>query len=108
MELPKLLKSLCTPALVYLAMSAISFLTILFQNLREPNAYQVGIYKVPTQSHNFIFFLMKAVYIIGWTWLLDHLCKRGYEGISWFLVLLPFIGFFVLIGAAVVIGSSMK
>ena len=69
---------------------------MLFQNLREPNAYQVGIYKVPTQSHNLIFFLMKALYIIGWTWLLNHLCKRGYGGVSWFLLLLPFIGFFCI------------
>ena len=108
METPKLIKSLCTPALVYLAMSVISFLTLLFQNLREPNSYQVGIYKIPTQSHNFIFFLMKALYIIGWTWLLNHLCKKGWKGVSWFLLLLPFIGFFVLIGAAVVVGNSPK
>ena len=106
MELPKILKSLCTPAQVYLVISGITFITLLFQNLRDPKAYQVGIYKIPTKNHNLMFFLMKALYIMAWTWLLNHLCKRGWKGVSWFLLLLPFIGFFVLIGMAVVVGSQ--
>ena len=108
MELPKSLRSLCTPALIYLAMSVVSFLILLFQNLRDPNSYQIGIYKVPTQQHNSIFFLMKALYIMGWTWLLNHLCKGGYSGVSWFLILFPYIALFVIIGGAVVVGVESQ
>lgn len=31
------------------------------------------------------------LYVILWTFALNLLCKLGYTGISWFIVLLPFI-----------------
>ena len=40
--------------------------------------------------------LMKTVFVLIWTWFLNFLCSRGYSGISWFLVLLPFL-FIILI-----------
>ena len=104
MSLQKTVENLCTPAKVYLAMSALSIMVLFFQNARAPNSYQVGIYKVPQTPHNSIFFIMKIIYVVVWTFLLNKLCSSGYKGVSWFLVLLPFILFFVLIGAAVSIG----
>jgi hypothetical protein len=26
-----------------------------------------------------------------WTWILNFICKSGYPGVSWFLLLLPYI-----------------
>jgi len=36
-------------------------------------------------------FIVKIVFIVAWTWFLDILCSRGYERLSWFIVLLPYI-----------------
>ena len=40
--------------------------------------------------------LSKAVFVLIWTWFLNFLCSKGYGGISWFLVLLPFIFIIVI------------
>ena len=34
---------------------------------------------------------MKGLFVIIYTWFLNFLCSKGHEGISWFLVILPFI-----------------
>ena len=35
--------------------------------------------------------VMKGLFVIIYTWFLNFLCSKGHEGISWFLVILPFI-----------------
>jgi len=34
---------------------------------------------------------MKVIFILIWTWFLNFLCSKGYQSISWFLVLIPYI-----------------
>ena len=92
------LTGLCAPALLYLVLSLFGFLTILFQNCKEASAYMIGDMKVDIECHNAWFFVGKAVYIMAFTWLLNVLCNKGYTNISWFLVLLPFIGMFLILG----------
>jgi hypothetical protein len=54
-------------------------------------------------------FIVKIVFIIAWTWFLDILCSRGYERLSWFIVLLPYIMlFFVLMFVATEIKNTSK
>jgi hypothetical protein len=43
-------------------------------------------------------FAGKAFYVVLWTFILNLICSYGYRNISWFLVLFPFILFFILIG----------
>jgi hypothetical protein len=99
MNLVKDLKKLCSPALVYLVLSAISFVLMALQNLLsgEKNKYCVGMFscKIPNLL---LVFLVKVIYIAFWTIVLNSLCVSGYKELSWFLVLLPFILFFILIG----------
>ena len=35
--------------------------------------------------------LSNSIFIFIWTWILNYLCKSGYTGISWFLVIFPYI-----------------
>jgi hypothetical protein len=42
-------------------------------------------------------FIVKIVFIVAWTWFLDILCSRGYERVSWFIVLLPYIFLFMIL-----------
>jgi len=67
------MSALCTPALVYVVIAVIT--TII-----------AAVYSFQPLS-----LLVKVIFIMFWTWFLNFLCTKGYTGISWFLVLLPFI-----------------
>jgi hypothetical protein len=97
MAFPKSFKELCSPALVYFIISFISLALILLQNLGNENSYHVGTFscRVPNTA---IVFIIKFIYVIFWTWVLNLICKDGYSNISWLLVLLPYILLFVIIG----------
>ena len=47
-------------------------------------------------------FLFKAIYILFWTFVLNAVCKAGYKEVSWFLVLLPIILMFVILGMVLI------
>tara|TARA_B100001142_G_scaffold56212_1_gene54820 strand:- start:9954 stop:10442 length:489 start_codon:yes stop_codon:yes gene_type:complete len=100
--LVKQFKKLCPPAMLYLVLSIISFLGILMQNCQDPRKYKVGFYKVNIPCHNALFFIAKALYILVWTYILQFLCSKGYKTVSWFLVLLPIIAMFLIIGLAII------
>ena len=95
--------SLCTPAKVYFLLTFVSILGLLYQNAAAGNSYKVGTYKVKLQHHNFFFFFFKIIYMLVWTFILNQLCSHGYSKISWFLVLLPLLLMFVIIGLNYVI-----
>ena len=97
MSFPRSVKELCSPAALYFIISMLSLVMILLQNLGNSNSYHVGNFscRVPSTT---IVFIVKLIYILFWTWILNLICKDGHSGISWLLVLLPFILFFVLIG----------
>jgi hypothetical protein len=97
MSFPRSLKELCSPAALYFIISMLSLVMILLQNLGNSNSYHVGNFSCRVPS-TIIVFIIKLIYILFWTWILNLICKDGHTGISWLLVLLPFILFFVLIG----------
>ncbi len=94
---PKTLKDLCTPASLYFIISMIGLVIVMFQNLSNSHSYNVGSFscRVP---NTFLVFVVKFIYIVFWTYVLNLICKDGHVGISWLLVLLPFILLFVMIG----------
>ena len=98
MNIIKVFNKICTPAQLYLAISLVAVISILIQNCEDNTVYRVGDMVVKTPCHNLAFFAVKVLYIILWTWLLNLLCKKGFRGISWLLVLLPIVGMFVMIG----------
>jgi hypothetical protein len=94
---PKTLKELCTPALIYFIISLLALVILLFQNLGDNNSYHVGTYscRVPNTA---VIFIIKLIYILFWTYILNLICKDGHSGLSWLLILFPFILLFVGIG----------
>lgn len=97
MAFPKSLKELCTPSLVYFVISIISLAVVLLQNLGNTNSYHVGSFSCRVPNTAFIF-IVKLIYILFWTWILNLICKDGHSELSWLLVLLPFILLFVMMG----------
>ena len=91
-------KKLCTPAMLYFVLSAVSFLGMLMQNCTDSKKYKVGTMEVESPCHNAAFFVVKALYILFWTFVLNWMCKKGFKTVSWALVLLPFLGMFLMIG----------
>jgi len=94
---PKSLKELCTPAVIYFVISMVSLVMILLQNLGNSNSYNVGSFscRVPNTA---MVFVVKLIYVLFWTYVLNLICKDGHTGLSWLLVLLPWILLFVIIG----------
>lgn len=64
---------LCTPAKIYFAIAVIATIVALFSGVSVMMAF------------------WKIVFAFIWTYVLGWLCEKGYESISWFLVLLPYI-----------------
>lgn len=100
---------LCTPAQIYLIVSIIlmvlSYLgiTAISQQiiLNQSNHSFLQSLNFTYQKDIKTSYIVQAVFIVLWTWLLSYLCNKGFSNLSWFLVLLPwvlmFLAFFVYI-----------
>jgi hypothetical protein len=97
MVFPKSIKELCSPAALYFIISMLALVIVLFQNLGNSNSYTVGSFSCRVPS-TVLIFIIKLIYILFWTWILNLICKDGHTAISWLLVLLPWIMLLVLIG----------
>jgi len=78
-------------------MSVIAMIILMIQNGGNATTYCVGSFECPVPSTALVF-IVKFMYIAFWTFVLNSICRTGYKSFAWFLVLLPFILFFVLIG----------
>ena len=94
---PKSLKELCTPALLYFVISMVALSVVLLQNLGNTHSYHVGDFscRVPNTS---VVFMVKIIYVLFWTYVLNLICRDGHVGLSWLLILLPWLLLFVMMG----------
>ena len=69
-QLLKGMKTLCTPALIYLVLAIIG--------------------SIGTLIINPIFFIFELIGGALWTYLMNALCRNGYTLIAWGFLLLPF------------------
>lgn len=94
---PKTLKELCRPAALYFIISMLGLVIVMFQNLGNKNIYNMGNFSCRVPS-TFLVFIIQFIYIIFWTYVLNLICKDGNVGLSWLVVLLPWIMLFVIMG----------
>ena len=73
------MSSLCTPALIYLILSAFFIFGSIMMNV------------------SFVTILIKIVFVLAWTWVLNLLCRNNLEVLSWILVILPYLFMIVLV-----------
>ncbi len=97
MAFPRKLKELCTPAFIYFVISIFGLILVIIQNLGNTNVFNLGMLnaRVPNTT---VIFIVKFIYILFWTWILNLICKDGHKEIAWFILLIPFILMFLLIG----------
>jgi hypothetical protein len=90
------LRNLCTPSYVYLVISLFALFIMLIQNMYNSDTYCMGNYTCKV-SNLYLIFIVKLVYILIWTWVLNLICKAGAPVVSWILVLFPLILMFIFI-----------
>ena len=105
MNIVKSVRRLCSPAYVYLVLSVISIVVLMFQNAGNTSTFCIGSYDCPVSSTGLVF-AGQVLYVAFWTFVLNVICKAGYKNFSWFLVLVPFIFFFVSLGLLVLSAAS--
>ena len=89
------LTKMCTPATIYFLISLISLILVGINNLDNNDKICIGNYNCYV-GNNTTIFIVNAIYILFWTFVLDLMCKGGYSSLSWFILLLPFIIMFIL------------
>jgi len=92
-------KNLCTPAFVYFAVSILGLILIIFNNLGNTNIYNLGTFSANVPNTTLIF-VIKLIYILFWTWILNLICRDGHSGVAWLLVLFPFVLIFLIMWMA--------
>ena len=90
------IRNWCTPAYFYFIISIIAILIMSIQNYGNTNVYCLGDYTCDVTS-TFLIFVIKVLYVLFWTWILNLLCKNGYESVSWFIFLRPYVIMFITI-----------
>jgi len=107
MAFPYKLSQLCTPSYVYFIISALAIVISVIQNMGNSGKYTLGMYSCRVPSCIAVF-IIKIIYILLWTWVLNLMCKDGHSEIAWFLVLLPFIMIFVIMGMVMMYQKKNK
>lgn len=98
MGFPNKLSQLCTPSYIYFILSTLAIIFSGIQNMGNRSKYSLGMFSCRVPSCIAVF-AAKILYVLFWTWILNLMCKDGQTGIAWFLVLLPFIMFFILMAS---------
>ena len=84
------LLNMCTPATIYFVISLIGLILVGVNNVDNNDKICIWNYNCYV-GNNITVFIVNAIYILFWTFLLDLMCKNGYTSISWFVLLLPFL-----------------
>jgi hypothetical protein len=79
--------NLCSPAFIYFVIAIIGIIMAI-------------------KRTGFISGIVSLLFVLIWTWFLNYLCKKGYKGISWFLLFLPFLSVLLVISMGVKTGFS--
>jgi hypothetical protein len=91
------IKKLCTPAMIYFLISVSTLLIMIFSNWGNNKRFCMGEFECPVENL-FLIYIIKLGYLLFITIVLDSLCKNGYSSISWFLVFLPLLFYFLVLG----------
>ena len=75
------LTDLCTPAFIYFLIGVVGLAASLL----------MGMISIPLS-------LIEMIFIVIWTWFLNFLCSNNYTGVSWFLVIIPYLFMIFLVG----------
>jgi hypothetical protein len=88
------LTDLCPPATLYLVLSLLAIILMAMQNFGTSDRYCIGIWSCPNSNTTTIF-LVKLLFVVFYTWILNIICKHVTPIVSWVLVLTPILLMFL-------------
>lgn len=90
------LKDICPPAQFYFIISIVSLVIMGYQNLGNSTLYCIGDYNCDVPNTGMVF-VIKLLYVMFWTWLLNVICRGGASWFAWLIVLLPILLLFIMV-----------
>ena len=90
------LKDICPPAQFYFIISIVSLVIMGYQNIGNSTLYCIGDYNCDVPNTGMVF-LIKLLYVVFWTWLLNVICRGGASWFAWLIVLLPILLLFIMV-----------
>ena len=82
------LSNLCLPAMVYLIIVIIYLVIGMWSWLFYPQSVTLL---------SILFYMIGLFMELLWIWLLNFICSKNMEGLSWFLFFLPYIIIFIIV-----------
>ena len=101
------IKKLCTPAMIYFLISMFILLVMIFTNHGNSKHFCMGEFECPVDNL-YLIYIFKLGYLLIVTIILDSLCKNGYARLSWFILFLPILFFFILLGLFMIKQKSKR
>ena len=81
---------LCAPSKLYFFAAIILLFLSFVIDIQNKDTDKVCLGKLKCKNKPLYYFL-NVIFILVWSWFLNILCTRGWNKLSWFLVLFPFI-----------------
>lgn len=88
-------EGLCPQAKIYLIFSLIMFLSMVFQNLGNVDIYCLGKLRCEAPSL-YMIYVIKILYTIFWTVILQLLCGANQSLIAWALLFYPILLYLIM------------
>lgn len=88
------LRNLCTPASIFFTVSILAVALLISANYGNQKLTCLGNFSCNADLIYIV--IIKVIYVLFWTWVLNIICKTGAEQLAWFLVVVPFVLYFML------------
>ena len=90
--------TLCSPVMFYLVVSLIILITFILQNVGNTSVYCLGDYECDVNNNVFVL-VVQFLYILLFTVVLNGICVYVTPIISWILVIIIFLIYFISISS---------
>jgi len=89
------LKYLCPPAQFYLIISLVALFVMCINSFGTRSIFCLGTSSTCDVDTAYTVFFIQIFYIIIWTWILNIICRKISQTLSWIITLAPFVMFFL-------------
>ena len=89
--------SLCPAAKIYLLISVIAMIVMSLNVFGTNHVFCIGSSTCESPINVVSLYLLKILYVVFWTWVLNVICRKVSMGLALAIALVPFLLFFVFL-----------
>lgn len=89
--------SLCPAAKIYLTISVIAMIVMSLNVFGTNHVFCIGSSTCESPINSVSLYLLKILYVVFWTWVLNVICRKVSMGLALAIALVPFLLFFVFL-----------